>query len=63
MDPAKEGSRLPERNVQSSPHFVLEQVDPDSEEAAKKVNLDVSLLPCARTATYQLSLALKLCRK
>ena len=29
----------------------------------KKVDLDITLLPCARTAAYQLDLALKLCRR
>ena len=30
---------------------------------AKKVDLGITLLPCARTAAYQLDLAIKLCRK
>ena len=29
----------------------------------KKIDLDISLLPCARTAAYQLDLAIKLCRR
>ena len=29
----------------------------------KRVNLDLTLLPCARTAAYQLDLALRLCKK
>jgi hypothetical protein len=45
------------------PSIVLHQVDPNDENSKKKVNLDIALLPCARTATYQLSLALKLCKK
>ena len=45
------------------PSIILQQVDPNDEDSKKKVNLDISLLPCARTATYQLSLALKLCKK
>ena len=31
--------------------------------AGKKVDLDISLLPCARTAAYQLDLAIKLCKR
>ena len=37
---------------------INERLDP-----SKKVNLDITLLPCARTAAYQLELAIKLCRK
>lgn len=29
----------------------------------KNVDLDITLLPCARTAAYQLDLAIKLCRR
>ena len=29
----------------------------------KRVDLDLTLLPCARTAAYQLDLALRLCKK
>ena len=31
--------------------------------AVKNVDLDISLLPCARTAVYQLDLAIKLCKR
>ena len=31
--------------------------------AVKTVDLDISLLPCARTAAYQLDLAIKLCKR
>jgi hypothetical protein len=57
--PDKTGS---DKNVQMA-SIVLEQVDPNDSGSNKKVNLDISLVPCARTATYQLNLALKLCRK
>ena len=57
------GVKVTDQSVQSSPHFVLEQMDPNDGGSSKKVDLGVSLLPCARTATYQLNLALKLCRK
>ena len=34
-----------------------------NDDLTKKVDLDISLLPCARTAVYQLDLAIKLCRR
>ena len=35
----------------------------NNDDLTKKVDLDISLLPCARTAVYQLDLAIKLCRR
>ena len=35
----------------------------DTSSGVKKVDLDISLLPCARTAVYQLDLAIKLCKR
>ncbi len=36
---------------------------PSSTEVKKKIDLDLTLLPCSRTAAYQLDLAIKLCRR
>ena len=35
----------------------------ETSSGVKKVDLDISLLPCARTAVYQLDLAIKLCKR
>ena len=39
------------------------QVTLGNQSGLKKVDLDISLLPCARTAAYQLDLAIKLCKR
>ena len=38
-------------------------INSNNRNGVKKVDLDVTLLPCARTAAYQLDLAIKLCKR
>ena len=49
--PAHCACTCPQVNINSNPSMI------------KKVDLDVTLLPCARTAAYQLDLAIKLCKR